>query len=84
MYEAIAKCNKIKNFEHNKTVFIKEPELAWEDALKKISQFTTEEKLGHFALKASKELPPDFKVLVYFITILLTIMAGAFFHIDLL
>ena len=42
MDEAVAKRNKIKNFEH-KTVFIRETELAWEDALKKIPQFTIKE-----------------------------------------
>jgi hypothetical protein len=70
MDEAVAKCNMIKTFEHNKIVFLKETELSWEDAVEKIPQFTTQEKIGGFALKAtSKELPPEFKVAtnLYFI-----------------
>lgn len=60
MDEAIGMCQKFKNFENTKSLFINETGMTWEDATSKIPEFTNEEKLGQFVLK--KEVTPEFKV----------------------
>ena len=60
MDEVIGMCQKFKNFENTKSLFINETEMTWEDATSKIQEFTNEEKLGQIVLK--KEVTPEFKV----------------------
>ena len=64
MEEAVSLCSGLRHFEYTRSTFVKEVGLSWEDATIIIPEFTDKDRLGNFKLKPSKELTPEFKVII--------------------